>query len=156
MTGLFAAYNSLLYTRPRVITTRSFDADSFLSIVAKYQVEDVFTPPSAIVAIQDHPRYNTVQLGSLKRWILGGTTVSPELVNCLSQRFKAIDIKNVYGCSECGVVTSAMGSTGTLTRNMAVKIVGKNGKKLGPNEKGAVCLKNKYRFLVRDFAGDST
>ncbi|XP_065079269.1 uncharacterized protein LOC135702171 [Ochlerotatus camptorhynchus] len=147
MTGLFAAHNSLLYNRPRVITTQPFSAEAFFSIIEKYRVEDVFTPPSAIAAIQGHPRYDTVELASLKRWILGGTTVSPELVTCLSQRFNAIDIKAVYGCSECGVVTSPMALTGTLTRNMTVKIVEENGRKLGPNEKGEICIKSKYRFL---------
>lgn len=147
MTGLFAACNSLLYTRARIITTQPFSADAFFSIVENYNVEDAFTPPSAIAAIQDHPRYSTVELASLKRWILGGTTVSPELVTCLSQRFKSIDVKAVYGCSECGVVTSPMAPTGTITRNMTVKIVGEDGQKLGPNEKGEICLKSKYRFL---------
>ncbi|XP_062552716.1 uncharacterized protein LOC134217896 [Armigeres subalbatus] len=147
MTGVFAAHNSVLYTRTRIITAKPFSADTFYSIVDKYKAEDIFTPPSAIAAIQSHSSYKTVQLSSVKLWLLGGSTVAPELVTTLQERFNAIEIKAVYGCSECGCVTSPMLPIGSLARNITVKITDENGRKLGPNEKGEICLKYTYRFL---------
>ncbi|XP_019551278.3 uncharacterized protein LOC109421247 [Aedes albopictus] len=152
MTGLFAANTSLLYTRARVITAQSFNVEAFMSIVEKYKVEDTFTPPACIAAIQSHPRYPTVDFSSVKRWPLGGSPVSSELRESLAERFPGIDIKPVYGCSEIGVVTSCMqpfvpGSVGTLGKNIVVKIVDEDGRSLGPNEKGEVLLKFKFQFL---------
>lgn len=152
MTGLFAAHTSLLYSRARVITTQTFSAEAFFTIVEKYKVEDAFTPPACIAAIQGHPRYRTVDFSSLKRWPIGGSPVSSELHAILAERFKGIDTKPVYGCSEVGVITSPMmpfapGSVGTLAKNVAVKIVDDDGRKRGPNEKGEVRAKFKYSFL---------
>lgn len=153
MTSLFAAHASLLCTRARVITAQPFSAEAFFTIVEKYKVEDAFTPPACIAAIQSHPRYRTVDFSSLKRWPIGGSPVSPELRAVLAERFKTTDTKPVYGCSEVGVLTSPMkpfapGSVGTLANNVTVKIVDDDGRKQGPNEKGEVRAKFKHSFLV--------
>lgn len=147
MTGVFAAHNSIMYTRTRVITTKPFSADTFFSIIQRYQVEDIFTPPSAIAAIQSSPDYRTVQLTSVKRWLIGGSTVSPEMVTSLRERFSTIDVKSLYGCSEYGCVTSPMLSTGSLAKNMTVKITDESGRKLGPDQKGEICLQYNFKFL---------
>lgn len=147
MTGVFAAHNSVLYTRSRVITTKPFSAETFFSIIQQYQAEDIFTPPSAIAAIQSHPSYRTVQLGSVKRWLIGGSTVAPEIISSLRERFMTIDVKPIYGCSEFGCVTSPMLPAGSLAKNLTVKIIDENGRKLGPNEKGEICLQYQYKFL---------
>nr|XP_029710358.1 probable 4-coumarate--CoA ligase 1 [Aedes albopictus] len=147
MTGVFAAHTSILYTRSRIITTKPFSADTFFSIIERYQVEDIFTPPSTISAIQSHPSYRTVQMSSVKRWLIGGSTVAPEMVTSLRERFSTIDVKAIYGCSEYGCVTSPMLPNGSLAKNMTVKITNENGRRLGPNEKGEICLQYNFKFL---------
>ncbi|XP_065079280.1 uncharacterized protein LOC135702179 [Ochlerotatus camptorhynchus] len=152
MTGLFAAHTSLLYTRARVITAQPFSAEAFFSIIEKYKVEDAFTPPACIAAIQSHPRYRTVDFSSLKRWPIGGSPVSSELRAVLAERFNGTDTKPVYGCSEVGVITSPMmpfapGSVGSLAKNVTVTIVNDDGRKQGLNEKGEVRAKFKHSFM---------
>ncbi|XP_062548676.1 uncharacterized protein LOC134213550 isoform X2 [Armigeres subalbatus] len=152
MSGVFAAHMSLLCTRARVITSRPFNAETFITVVEKYKVEDTFTPPACIAEIQSHPRYQSVDFSCLKRWVLGGSPISKELLDSLVERFPGTEIKPVYGSSEVGVITSPMkpfipGSVGTLTRSVKVKIVDENGSRLGPNEKGEIRAQFKHTFL---------
>nr|XP_019551233.2 4-coumarate--CoA ligase 1-like [Aedes albopictus] len=152
LTGVLSVHTSILCTRPRIITTQSFNADAFFSIIENYKVEDTFTPPACIEAIQNHPRYRKANFSSLKRWTIGGAPVTADILASLGKRFQGTDAKPIYGCSEVGLIVSsmlpfAMGSVGSVAKNTTVKIVDDSGRNLGPNERGEIRARFKHQFL---------
>ncbi|XP_053692594.1 probable 4-coumarate--CoA ligase 1 [Sabethes cyaneus] len=151
-TGVFAMLTSLYYTRPRVITSQSFTEENLISIIERFKVEDIFTPPSYISVLQIHPKFPTANFSSIKRWTMGGAIVSEELRSCLGARFPNGVAKPVYGSSEIGFITSgtgpfAPGSVGTLANDVSGKIFDENDRRLGPGERGEIRVKYKHRFL---------
>lgn len=152
-TGMFAMLTSLYNQRPRVITRKPFDADTLIDVIEKYHVEDVFTPPSYVASLVNHPRFAEADFSSVKRWTMGGAIVSEELRKKLADRLPRGVAKSLYGTSEIGIVTAAdhpseHGSVGTLVSNLAVKIVDDAGRRLGPTERGEIRLKYKHKILV--------
>nr|XP_029710360.1 4-coumarate--CoA ligase 1-like [Aedes albopictus] len=151
-TGMFAMLTSLYNQRPRVITRKPFDADTLIDVIEKYHVEDVFTPPSYVASLVNHPRFADADFSSVKRWTMGGAIVSEELRKKLADRLPRGVAKSLYGTSEIGIVTAAdhpseHGSVGTLVSNLAVKIVDDAGRRLGPTERGEIRLKYKHKIL---------
>ncbi|XP_058820875.1 uncharacterized protein LOC131683068 [Topomyia yanbarensis] len=151
-TGMFAMLTSLYCSRARVITSKSFTEETLISIIERYKVEDIFTPPAYISVLQSHPKFSTADFGSIKRWTMGGALVSEELRTCLGSRFPNGVAKPVYGSSEIGFITLgtgpfAPGSVGTLANNLEAKIVDEEGRRKGPGETGEIRVKYKHKFL---------
>lgn len=152
-TGMFALLTSLYYTRPRVISTRSFTEETLIAIIERYKVEDIFTPPYCLSVLQTHPEFSKADFSSIRRWTIGGAFVSEDLRLCLEARFSKGAAKRVYGASEIGFITSgaapaAPGSVGSLANNVSVKIVDENDCRLGPGESGEIRVQYKHRFLA--------
>ncbi|XP_062548677.1 uncharacterized protein LOC134213550 isoform X3 [Armigeres subalbatus] len=151
-TGMFAVLTSLYYQRPRVITRKPFNEEIVIDAIEKYKVEDIFTPPSYIALLVNHPRFAKADFSSVKRWTMGGAIVSEELRVKLANRLPYGKTKSVYGTSEIGIVTAAdtpcvPGAVGTLVSNLEAKIVDECDRRLGPMEKGEIRLKFKHKIL---------
>lgn len=151
-TGMFATLTSLYFSRARVITSKPFSEELLISIINEHQVEDLFTPPSYISALLSHPSIAGISFPSVKRWTLGGSMVSQQLLDNLGAHLPNGYAKPVYGTSEIGIITAAdtsfaYGSVGTLIANLQGKIVDDDGRRLGPEEKGEVRFKHKHRMM---------
>ncbi|XP_055643208.1 uncharacterized protein LOC129779643 [Toxorhynchites rutilus septentrionalis] len=151
-TGVLAMLTSLLYIRPRVITTKPFSEEMLFSIIERYKVEDLFTPPSYVSAMITHPKFATANFSSVKRWTMGGAAVSEELRLALASRIPNGFAKSLYGSSEIGFITSAVascspGSVGTLANNVSAKIVNEEGRRQEPGQIGEICVKYKHKML---------
>ncbi|EAT46114.1 AAEL002658-PB [Aedes aegypti] len=151
-TGMFAVLTSLYNQRPRVITSKAFNEETLIDVIEKYKVVDVFTPPSYVAALVNHPRFAKADFSSVKRWTMGGAIVSEELQTKLENRLPNGIAKSVYGTSEIGIVTAAdtpvvPGAVGTIISNLEVKIVDECDRRLGPMEKGEIRLKFKHKIL---------
>lgn len=149
-TGMYAVLTSLFYTRTRVFTAYPFNEVLLIKILSKYNVEDVFTPPAYVAALQNYPNFSNLKFNSIKQWTMGGAMVSQQMVTNLSKQLPNGAAGPIYGTSEMGIISRipfAPGSVGTLCRNLEVKIVDEEGHRLGPNEKGEIRLKHKHPML---------
>lgn len=151
-TGMFAVLTSLYNQRARVITRQPFNEEALIAIIEQYKVEDVFTPPSYVASLVNHPRFARADFGSVKRWTMGGAIVSEELRTKLANRLPNGVTKSVYGTSEIGIITAAdtpfvTGSVGTLISNLEIKVVDECDRRLGPLERGEIRLRYKHKIL---------
>lgn len=149
-TGMYAVLTSLFYTRTRVLTSHPFTEELLIKILTKYKVEDVFTPPAYVAALQNYPNFNRLSFSSIKQWTMGGAMVTQQMITNLSNQLPNGVAGPIYGASEMGIISRipfASGSVGTLTRNIEVKIVDDEGHRLGPNQKGEIRLKIKHKML---------
>lgn len=149
-TGMYAVLTSLFYTRPRVFTAYPFNEVHLIKILSKYNVEDVFTPPSYVAALQNYPHFSKLTFKSIKQWTMGGAMVTQQMITNLSNQLPNGVAGPIYGTSEMGVISRipfSPGSVGTLCRNIEAKIVDEDGNHLGPNQQGEILLKHKYPML---------
>lgn len=149
-TGMYAVLTSLFYTRTRVFTSQPFNEVLLIKILSKYNVEDVFTPPAYVAALQNYPNFNQLKFRSIKQWTMGGAMVSEQMINNLSNQIPNGVAGPIYGTSEMGIISRipfATGSVGTLCHNTQAKIVDEEGNRLGSNEKGEIRLKHKHPML---------
>lgn len=149
-TGMYAVLTSLFYTRPRVFTAYPFNEVHLIKILSKYNVEDVFTPPSYVAALQNYPHFSKLTFKSIKQWTMGGAMVTQQMITNLSNQLPNGVAGPIYGTSEMGVISRipfSPGSVGTLCRNIEAKIVDEDGNHLGPNQHGEILLKHKYPML---------
>uniref|UniRef100_A0A1Q3FNH4 Putative acyl-coa synthetase n=1 Tax=Culex tarsalis TaxID=7177 RepID=A0A1Q3FNH4_CULTA len=158
-TGMYAILTSLFYTRTRVLTSHPFSEQLLIKILTKYNVEDVFTPPAYVAAIQNFPNFNRLTFTSIKQWTMGGAMVTQQMCTNLSNHLPNGVAGPIYGTSEMGIISRipfAPGSVGTLVRNIEAKIVDEEGHRLGPNQKGEIRLRHKHPMLGYLYNNEAT
>uniref|UniRef100_A0A182IUG1 AMP-dependent synthetase/ligase domain-containing protein n=1 Tax=Anopheles atroparvus TaxID=41427 RepID=A0A182IUG1_ANOAO len=152
-TGMFAVLTSLLYSRPRVLTSSAFNPGLLLELIEKYRIETLFTPPSAITALLTHPRLPEADLSSVRSWQLGGSMVPEELLRQMKPYLPNAHMRSIYGSSEIGFITrvavpvTVPTSVGSLGTNVECRLVDESGKIVGPGEHGEVLVRHRYMFL---------
>ncbi|XP_055600263.1 probable 4-coumarate--CoA ligase 3 [Uranotaenia lowii] len=151
-TSLLGALTSLYCLRPRVITAQLFDEKLLVSIIEKYRVHDVFTPPCYLSALINSPYFEQADFRSVKRWTLSGSMVSESIRVKLEKRLSNGCAQSVYGTSEIGFITKAYGpyksdSVGQMVSNIVAKIVDEDGNRLGPCKVGEMRFRYKHTFL---------
>jgi acyl-CoA synthetase (AMP-forming)/AMP-acid ligase II len=128
-----------------------FDAGRWLDIVERERPVIAFVVPAMARLLIHHPEFDTADLSSLRRVVLGSAPLSPDTVERLQARLPGADVLNSYGMTEGGHATFAMDPEGARTRPGAVgrptppvevRIVDDGGKVLPPGETGEVITRN--------------
>jgi acyl-CoA synthetase (AMP-forming)/AMP-acid ligase II len=132
-----------------------FDVKRFLEAVARYRVNTLFTVPTMIKMIVDHPSAGDADLSSL-RWVMYGG--APMYVEDLK---KALDLMGpvfvqIYGQTESpmtgtmlrpqehvvdGPFAHRLGSCGRARSGIGVRIVGEDDRPVPTGETGEICLR---------------
>ncbi|XP_053672490.1 probable 4-coumarate--CoA ligase 3 [Anopheles nili] len=151
-TGIFAVMTSLLYSRPRVLTSKPCQPDLLIDLIERYRIENLFTPPSYVSALLAHPRLAQADLSSVRQWSLGGSMVPPELIRQLQQHLPNGHTRSIYGSSEIGFISRnealvRPGSVGPLATNVECRIVDEEGHLVAPGVHGELLLRHRYMFL---------
>ncbi|XP_055915561.1 uncharacterized protein LOC129948542 [Eupeodes corollae] len=103
-----------------------------------------------------HKSNNTSKLSHLKIVLLGGEVVTDSLIEYAAQIMPQCKIITCYGMTEMhGIiasdedlnVTGRIVNGGILANEYILKVIDENGKHLGPNEKGRLCLKSKVPIM---------
>jgi acyl-CoA synthetase (AMP-forming)/AMP-acid ligase II len=113
--GLGFIYNPMK-TGMTVLYLPKFDAGRWFDIVEHEQPVIAFVVPAMARLLIHHPNFDSADLSSLKRLILGSAPLSPDTVERLQARLPGAAVLNSYGMTEGGHATFTMDADGARTR----------------------------------------
>ncbi|XP_077504997.1 luciferin 4-monooxygenase-like [Amblyomma americanum] len=131
----------------------SFDQALLVPAVRKHRVTTIMIYPSYLKSLIDNAPTDAFE--SVDKVFIGGSTAPAALLKEAQVKFSFKFISQGYGLTEtCGSVTSTglkdcgFGSVGKPVPMVQVKVVdSKTGRKLGPGEKGEICVKAPFTFM---------
>ncbi len=85
------------------VVLRAFEAGEVLRLIEQERIVWFPCVPTMAIAIMEHPDFDKTDLSSIEVIQTGGTTVSPEFVRRLIDRFNA-DVQIMFGQTEAGGV----------------------------------------------------
>lgn len=148
LSGLATLLTTTCQNITRVITTQPFAPDRLLDIVKKYKVNTLLTPPSQLILILNSPELDSSCLESVNEWLCGGSHLSRQFAEQMNTHLNNGRVRILYGCSEIAGIASGTisnyDSVGKLSQGLSLKIIDENGRNLGFNERGEICLKCSY------------
>lgn len=153
ITGMATLLLGTVSGATRIITTKPFSPEWLLDIIERFKVTQFFAPPGYLAQLLDCRQTKRANLSSITSCITGGSAVLEELRRSVSKLFPNADVYVAYGLSELGATATSNfplikpGSVGKPVFGAIFKIIDGNGNKLGPNEKGEICIKFEYSFL---------
>jgi acyl-CoA synthetase (AMP-forming)/AMP-acid ligase II len=134
-----------------VLYLPKFDAGRWLHIVEQERPVIAFVVPAMARLLIHHPDFDSADLSSVKRLILGSAPLPRDTLERLQARLPAAAVLNSYGQTEGGHATFAMDPDGARTRPGAVgrptppvevRIVDDEGAVLPVGEVGEVITRN--------------
>jgi fatty-acyl-CoA synthase len=134
-----------------VLYLPKFDAGRWLDIVEHERPVIAFVVPAMARLLIHHPGFESADLSSLKRLILGSAPLAPDTLERLQARLPGAAVLNSYGMTEGGHATFSMDPEGARTRPGAVgrptppvevRIVGDDGRDRPTGEVGEVITRN--------------
>ncbi len=151
---LFHTAGINLYTLPFLFAGASvnilpgFDVEKTIELFAAGALDAFFGVPAVYQEISLHPKFESVDLSSVRSWGCGGAPLPDILVEKFAAR--GAFVCNGYGMTETGptaflmdepYVTKKIGSVGRPKLMTAARIVSRSGKEAKPGETGEMQLK---------------
>ena len=144
-----------------VLFIPAFDAGSWLEAVERERPVIAFIVPAMAQLLIHHPSFDSADLSSLGRLILGSAPLAPGTLLRLQAKLPDAAVLNSYGMTEGGYATFTMDPEGALTRPGAVgrptppvevRIVDDDGAPCPTGEIGEVLTRNPkgHREYFRD------
>ena len=103
-----------------VLYLPKFDAGRWLEIVERERPVIAFVVPAMARLLVHCPKFESADLTSLKRLILGSAPLAPDTLQRLQERLPGAAVLNSYGMTEGGHATFSMDPEGSRTRPGAV------------------------------------
>ena len=103
-----------------VLFLPKFDAARWLEIVERERPVIAFVVPAMAQLLIHHPAFESADLSSLKRLILGSAPLAPDTLLRLQARLPGAAVLNSYGMTEGGHATFSMDPEGSRTHPGAV------------------------------------
>ncbi|MGH9081021.1 MAG: class I adenylate-forming enzyme family protein [Acidimicrobiales bacterium] len=119
LAGLGFVYNPMK-AGMTVLYLPRFDAGTWLDVVERERPVIAFVVPAMAQLLTHHPRFDTADLSSLKRVILGSAPLSAPTLLRLQERLAGAAVLNSYGMTEGGHATFSMDPDGARTHPGAV------------------------------------
>ena len=135
----------------RVISEKPFTPEDFIEVNKQLKPTYYLGSPSQIGQLLAHPNLDFSALTSLRVLYIAGNPLPYKLVEKLQKYIPEANILNPYGITEtCGTVAIGPaiedGNVGQLAKNIEVKIIDDDNKRLGPGEIGEICLRRYYHW----------
>lgn len=136
-----------LHRGAKVILLRKFDADLILNLCEKEKVTVLFGVPTTMDLLRRSPRFEEVDLKSVRYAIVGGEPMALELIECWEER--GIPVRQGYGLTEFGPNVFSlneadsrrkMGSIGFPNFYIEARVVDIEGRDVDENEVGELIL----------------
>ncbi len=153
-TPLFYTGGLNVYTLPlfhlggRVVLMRSWDADLALELIEREKITMFFAVPTQFQMMLDSPRFNEVDLGSLRFVVSGGAPCPIPIMEAFRKR--GVLFKQGYGLTEVGPGVTAMefedvvrktGSIGVPNFHMDARVVDDEGRDRETDQIGELLLR---------------
>ncbi|XP_061400529.1 uncharacterized protein LOC133336259 [Musca vetustissima] len=161
-TGILNFVQSLLFSALRIVPDRPYTPDYFFDMVERYKITHCYATPSQIIDWVTNHNKDRVRkaLRSIDTLFSGGTnipqSIQDQIIELLSDNKKCPGFAMGYGTSEIFIAATVNGgypfkykpqTEGQLWPNREICIVGENGERLGPNEKGEIYVHSTHTWL---------
>ncbi|KAJ2997681.1 hypothetical protein HDV02_005245 [Globomyces sp. JEL0801] len=136
---IYALYFTLhvsLWHGMTIVVMSKFDLPEFCQLIQTYRIDYAFIVPPIVLALAKHPIVSKYNLSSLKFACSGAAPLGEEVSVEFYQRLKTTPLA-LYTRTDDIVI----GSAGLLAPSMQAKIIDENGKDLGYDQRGELCLK---------------
>jgi long-chain acyl-CoA synthetase len=137
--------NSTFYRGATLVLHQSFEMDEILSSVETNEVNRFYAVPTVYIRLLNAPDIKK-HLQSLNYCFSAATSMPSEVVRQWQRTF-GHDIHEAYGMTETSSLVTfnhisrhKVGSVGTPAGVVEVKLVGKNGREVGPGEDGEITI----------------
>ncbi|CDS82386.1 related to 4-coumarate-CoA ligase [Sporisorium scitamineum] len=146
--GMLMGFMSLHTCTPCIVLPR-FALDVFLSTVQNHRVTFCFVVPPILLALAKHPSVDKYDLRSLTKVSSGAASLPHELRLAVKKRL-GIESTDGYGMSEMSPLVCSQnskdldeypGTVGQLVPGTEAKVIGLDGKEVGFDEEGELCLR---------------
>ncbi|KAL5292697.1 hypothetical protein ACFFRR_011463 [Megaselia abdita] len=144
----------IFYKSPQIFTGKDPDPQNICEIMDKFKGTILFAPNSFLQSLLNFYKSNKIyDFSSLKTILTGGETPMECVNNKWKEEFPGLTSVNGYGITEVsGLVALNKGNIpglngGSIYKGYQVRIVGEDGRNLGPEECGVVYIKLRTPFL---------
>ncbi|RIB25066.1 hypothetical protein C2G38_2166869 [Gigaspora rosea] len=145
--GLNRVIHTNLIRGVTTIILSNFNVETICESIQKYKVNHIYATPLIIKKLVDDPLTQQFDLSSVDTIINAAAPLNDKLERKFYEMFK-IPIFQAYGLTETSTVlqypdtmkNTVPGSAGFLVPNMKAKILSEDGRELGYNEPGELCI----------------
>lgn len=132
--GLFAEVLTILMMGGQLVIQSQFEPGAFLSAIEENRVTITFGVPTMLLALTQHPSFASVDLGSLRLYIVGGAPAPAPLLRICGDR--GIPVTHTYGMTEAtsvhsylapGHALAKLGSTGRPVLSGDTRLIAGDG-----------------------------
>jgi fatty-acyl-CoA synthase len=99
--GAVATTLACVVNRGTQVVMNEFKPEIMLKSIEDFKATITMCVPMMVHSMLNHERFETTDLSSLKLFVTGGSTIAPELVRVIRERFKT-DVGVIFGQSEAG------------------------------------------------------
>jgi fatty-acyl-CoA synthase len=153
------ALAGLLRGAALVMPCRTFDPVRILAAIPAEKCTAIYGSPSMMIALIDHPRFQTKDWTTLSKGIIGGAPCPMELMRRIVEEIGVSDITVAYGITETSSwitmthptdpIELRVSTIGTALDCCEVKIVDPaTGETLGPGHQGELCSRG---YLMKEY-----
>lgn len=134
-----------------VLHLPDFEPEAWCSVVERDRPAIAFLVPAMARLLVHSPRFESADLSSLSKVVLGSAPLAPDTLVRLQERLPGADILNSYGMTEGGYATFSMDPEGARSRpgavgrpraGVEVRIVGEDGRDCPTGAVGEICTRN--------------
>ncbi|KAJ3275351.1 hypothetical protein HDV01_000643 [Terramyces sp. JEL0728] len=130
-----------------IVVQSKFDLPAFLGMIQTYKVTILFIVPPIAIGMAKHPIVSKFNLSTVKFAMSGAAPLGNEVSAEFTKRL-GIPIKQGYGMTETSPLTHSNpmekivpGSIGILAPSVQAKLIDPDGKELGYDQEGELCLR---------------
>ncbi|XP_059225112.1 uncharacterized protein LOC131997722 [Stomoxys calcitrans] len=149
VTGILTVIHGTIGRATRIISDKSFNPKDFFEIVKQHKVDIFLGSPSQLAMASSSNGIGESDLSSLAYFLIGGGSISHALIDKFKKYAPQTIFYGGYASSEtCYAIASGVcessNAVGTIGPNVEIKIIDNdNGKLLGPNELGEICVRSR-------------
>ncbi|MGV8951021.1 MAG: AMP-binding protein [Cypionkella sp.] len=145
--GMNVMLNTHLIAGARLICMPRFDLAAFLGFVQDHKVRMTMAVPPVTNAMAKHPMVDDYDISSLKVFVSAAAPLGAELSNACAARTGAMTMQG-YGMTELSPIShfsneehTVPGGVGFTVPNTLCKIIDAEGRALGVDAEGELCIK---------------
>ncbi|MDR0911141.1 MAG: AMP-binding protein [Methanobrevibacter sp.] len=150
--GLTLGMLSTLSCGSSIVMIETFDPLLVLSAISKEKCKYLAGVPTMYIAIMNHPMFDLYDMSSLEVTLMGGSSVTPETLKQMIDKFQIKAMVSGYGLTEAspGLISTLEGDSfeklvstiGTSFKAIEVKVADLNtNEPLTPGEVGELCCR---------------
>lgn len=152
ITGINFVLSGAIYNFTRVITVGDLTPKQLLQTIEKYKVSIAMMRPIRLAFTMKCKEFASTDLSSLKFLLAGGERIPQYIWNEFPRFFPECALTVNYGTTELGSIARnypyvGVKATGQLHCDVKMKILDKNGNRLGVGEIGEICVKKTFTFV---------